>query len=238
MAADGFTDENAKACVDCHGDSKVLSILKTAHGNKDDRHTPAAQKWCQSCHGPSARHMQFPMQVDNLHFGKESRAKPEVQNEACLECHRGGARKNWSASAHGFENVVCSTCHHIHDPPRIVPRTATVSKGCQAAGCHDELMAGAKEGEFSHAVDKALQDGEQLTCAGCHNPHGPLSSDRCVDCHAQTPEAVAKQSEKARRYHEVARQKGTACMRCHKELSHPIKPLDLQEAKVGAGAAR
>ena len=71
----------------------------------------------------------------------------------------------------------------------------------------------------------------RLTCAGCHNPHGPLESGRCGDCHVRTPEVVSKESAKARRYHEVAEAKGTECIRCHKGIAHPIPPLVLQQSE-------
>jgi nitrate/TMAO reductase-like tetraheme cytochrome c subunit len=43
------------------------------------------------------------------------------------------------------------------------------------------------------------------------------------------PEVLAKQSEKAQRYHAVATARGTECMRCHRGISHPL-PDDVLEA--------
>ena len=112
-ARDEYSKEGAKACLDCHGTDYVLGILDTVHAETSDPDTPASQKQCQSCHGPSAVHIQFPMQVSNVHFGKQSSSKPEVQNKQCLECHADGDRESWSASAHGYELLVCSTCHSL-----------------------------------------------------------------------------------------------------------------------------
>ncbi len=233
-----YANEGAKGCLDCHGNERVMQIVKTAHAKREDPNTPAAQKACESCHGPSKTHSRFPMQVANLHFGKQSKTPVEVQNKICLECHTKDGREEWHASAHGFEKLVCSTCHGIHDPASVVPAEATVSQGCKVAGCHDKLMADSEPTAFTHAVGRPIGDQGQVTCAGCHNPHGPLSSTRCLDCHPQTPEARAKESEKARRFHDVADEKGTECMRCHKALAHPIKPLDEAIAKEAAKAAR
>ena len=224
-----YANEGAKACLDCHGNPRVMGIMETAHAKREDPKTPAAQKACESCHGPSKTHSQFPMQVANLHFGKHSNIAPKVQNQVCLECHATGAREDWTGSAHGFEDLVCSTCHSIHDPTKIVPALATVSSGCNVAGCHDKLTGDSPSASFTHAVGKKLGDQGQLTCTGCHNPHGPLNSGRCVACHPQTSEILSRQSEKARRFHEVATQQGTECIRCHKALAHPIKPLQLQQ---------
>ena len=228
-ARSAYASEGAKACTDCHGNAEVMGIMDTAHFESSDPGTPAAQKECQSCHGPSATHIQFPMQVANLHFGKASKTKPEVQNKMCLECHEDGERTEWRASAHGFNDVVCSSCHSIHDPDRVLPSTHAVTGKCES--CHDDLMKDAQASDFSHAVGRDLGSQGELNCAGCHNPHGPLRSDRCAACHPRSAEVLAKESEKARRFHEVAERKGTECMRCHKGIAHPIPPLVLQQSQ-------
>jgi len=225
-----YSEEGAGACIECHETPYVMGILETAHARTSDPATPAAQKQCQSCHGPSAVHMQFPMQVANVHFGKKSGAKPAVQNRMCLECHGNESeQESWHASAHGFEDVVCSSCHIMHEPKKVVPARAVVSGGCTES-CHKDLMGSSKAADFSHAIGHDLGEQGELTCTGCHNPHGPLNSGRCGDCHMRTPEVVAKESPKARRYHEVAETKGTDCIRCHKGIAHPIPPLVLEES--------
>lgn len=226
LAQPEYANEGARSCLGCHASPSVMGIVNTAHAKRTDPNTPAAQKACESCHGGSAVHMQFPMQVENLHFGKKSKTEAKVQNEVCIACHSKGA-EDWHGSAHGFENVICSTCHGIHDPAKIVPAKETVSSGCSVSGCHSTLMGDSSQDDFSHAVGKDIGTKGQVTCAGCHDPHGPLRSGRCEDCHPEA-EVRSKESEKARRYHEVAAQQETECMRCHKALSHPIKPLQLK----------
>jgi hypothetical protein len=225
-----YSEEGARACIDCHETSRVMGILETAHAESTDPHTPAAQKQCQSCHGPSAVHMKFPMQVANVHFGTKSGASPRVQNRMCLECHGDDAsREGWHASAHGFEDVVCSSCHSAHDPENVVLNRSLVNGRCTES-CHEDLMGSSTAADFSHALGRELGDKGELTCTGCHNPHGPLDSRRCGECHLRTPEVAAKESPKARRYHEVAELKGTDCIRCHKGIAHPIPPLVLEKS--------
>lgn len=228
-----YAEDGGKACVECHDTPSVMGILGTAHANFDDPRSPAAQKQCQSCHGPSAVHMKFPIQVANVHFGTKSGAAPADQNLMCMQCHENGKTVDWHVSAHGFENVLCSSCHGMHDPAKVLPARAELSAGCTET-CHTDLMESSAPEDFSHATGRALDGQGELTCAGCHDPHGPLSSERCGDCHASTPEALAAQSPKARRYHEVATAKGTDCMRCHKGIAHPLPPLALEEAARAA----
>ncbi len=225
-----YSEEGAVTCIGCHDTPYVTGILDTAHAKVSNPRTPAAQKECQSCHGPSATHMKFPMQVASVHFGSECEHKPEVQNQLCLECHEDGTRKDWRASAHGYERIVCSSCHSMHDPSKIVPTRASIEQAC-AGSCHEKIMAAANASEFTHSLGRDLGGKGELTCAGCHNPHGPLSSKRCLDCHVQTPEVLAKETPKARRYHEVALAKGTECIRCHKGISHPIRQLILEQSE-------
>jgi predicted CxxxxCH...CXXCH cytochrome family protein len=233
--AQTYSKEGTKACLDCHETKEVMGIMKTAHFNVKDPKTPAATHQCQSCHGPSSRHMMFPMQVENVHFGKNSTSPPEEQNERCLACHKNdksGDRKNWKAGAHGFEHVLCSTCHNMHNPKKVVLAREDVEATCTSVGCHDKLLKTSEPAQYTHALGKNLSGKGKLTCSGCHNPHGPLESDRCLDCHPQTPEVLSKQSEKAKRFHDVARAKGTQCIRCHKGIAHPIPPLTLEKSRL------
>jgi nitrate/TMAO reductase-like tetraheme cytochrome c subunit len=223
-----YSEERGVACLDCHETDQVMGILGTAHANFDDPRTPAAQRQCQSCHGPSKEHMQFPMQVKNVHFGTTSTAKPEVQNQACLACHKNG-KAGWKASAHGFEQLVCSTCHGMHTPKKVVPKRSTVSKGCGMAGCHENRAAKSASAESLHPSFVQLEGKGAMICSDCHDPHAPLNSERCVDCHKQAPGVLAKQSEKAQRFHAVAAANETECMRCHRGIFHPL-PADVLEA--------
>jgi nitrate/TMAO reductase-like tetraheme cytochrome c subunit len=226
-----YSEEDANACLDCHETDSVMGILETVHAEVENPKTPAAQRECQSCHGPSATHMKFPLQVENVRFGKKTKSPPAEQNKQCLECHSDGDRENWKAGAHGFSDIVCSTCHSIHSPKAIVPREAAEVVATCTDGCHEDLMADAEPESFSHAIGQDLGGQGTISCAVCHNPHGSLDSVRCGDCHEQTAADVAKQSAKAQRFHAVAEKRGTECIRCHKGIAHPIKPLLLEQAE-------
>ncbi len=219
-----YTDADYNACIDCHASSGILGIAETKHADFDDPRSPAAQRQCQSCHGPSAKHMQFPMQVSNVHFGKGSGAAAAVQNAMCLDCHDGGTQADWKTSPHGLDDVLCSTCHSMHQPDAIVPAHAASTATCNES-CHTNLMGGADPSTFTHPVTATPTDQNDFTCSTCHNPHGPLDSSRCSDCHDLSPGGMPAQSEKARRFHATATEREIECVRCHKGLAHPIPPL-------------
>lgn len=238
-----YSEESALACLDCHDTPEVRGILETTHAVADDPRTPAGQKQCQSCHGPGAVHMQFPLQVENVHFGAKSKASPQKQNEMCLACHeqladpaeaaRHGRSvaahpdtvRAWRTSPHGMEAVLCSTCHSAHDPKRVVPREAQITHTCSDS-CHANIVAGLEPGRYSHAIGQPLGTADELTCGSCHTAHGPLDSTRCLDCHPQGPDVIGRQSAKAQRFHETAARQGTDCLRCHKGIAHRIADLD------------
>lgn len=235
---DGYADGDYNACLDCHENSGVMGIADTKHFDFDDPKTPAAKRQCQSCHGPSAKHMKFPMQVENVHFGKASKAPAEVQNAMCLDCHANGERANWKVSPHGYEHVLCSQCHSIHQPDQIVPTLATTTAKCTES-CHTDLLAGQDPASFTHPVLEKPTKEDDFTCATCHNPHGALESKRCTDCHDSSPEELAKQSPKARRFHATAQERKIECIRCHKGLAHPIQGLaDLETTSLEATGER
>ena len=86
-------------CTRCHDDKEnrpVLSIYQTRHGVRADNRTPT----CTSCHGPSEKHVKGDINqevrpstdVKFLQHGIYPASEPQVQSEACLTCHKSGAR--------------------------------------------------------------------------------------------------------------------------------------------------
>ena len=119
----------AAVCLTCHENDKVMGILETPHADVEDLDTPAAKERCESCHGPSATHMEFPMQVGNIVFTKHGKTPIRDRNGSCLACHEKGAREHWDEGAHG-EELACNSCHVIHRP-----KDPTLAKTGQAERC-------------------------------------------------------------------------------------------------------
>jgi DmsE family decaheme c-type cytochrome len=192
-----YAEEEMTDCLDCHDeDSKypVLNILATQHAVKADSRTPLAQTHeCQTCHGPSAGHMEDEDTPPAVRFGNEF--PPGPQNEACLQCHQGGDRINWQGSAHASSELACTSCHkiHVHEDPVMIrdrrPDTP-VHRQDQTAVCFQCHLD--KRAEVQKASAHPIRDG-LMACSDCHNPHGGYGTtnlkratvnETCFQCHA------------------------------------------------------
>ncbi len=69
-----FTAAGVEGCLRCHVGDRLTAMAKTAHGNKDNPHTPYATQGCESCHGPGSFH--------------SSRARGGVGFPALISFHR------------------------------------------------------------------------------------------------------------------------------------------------------
>jgi DmsE family decaheme c-type cytochrome len=194
FADEGFEDD----CLACHDESAkkpILPILATQHAVKADERTPLARPHeCQTCHGPSAAHMEDDSTPVSVVFGLN--AAPGPQNEVCLGCHQGGDRINWQASTHAASNDACASCHSIHameDPVMLKNRRpdTPINRPDQTAVCFQ--CHADKRAEINKASSHPVRDG-LIACSDCHNPHGsmgptslqrPTVNETCFTCHAE-----------------------------------------------------
>ena len=93
--------EGAALCLGCHERPGIMEILETPHADLDNPHTPASNEECESCHGPSGTHVNFPMQVGNIRFTKHAKTPVSERNATCLGCHDEGEQAHWATGAHG-----------------------------------------------------------------------------------------------------------------------------------------
>ena len=217
-----YSTSDYKACLKCHENQKIMGILDTPHANPDNPKAPAALHQCESCHGPSATHMKFPLQVGNIRFTKhDETTAPEVRDRVCLECHQTGSRANWKMGPHGFERMSCPSCHSIHksrDPALSAQQQTTFC----TESCHAPIIATAPK-KSPHPIT----GNGKLLCTQCHNPHGPIDLAVCASCHTQNATAFAVQPPKARGYHERALSQLIACTDCHQAFVHRAPELNL-----------
>jgi DmsE family decaheme c-type cytochrome len=195
-----------------------MGILDTPHADFDDPRSPASREQCESCHGPSATHMEFPMQVGNIVFSTHGKTPISARNQTCLECHHEGKEAHWNEGAHG-QKLDCSSCHIMH-----LPKDPTLAKAGQAqrcAECHSEALSTAPK-ETPHP----LTGEHAINCTECHNPHGPTDLAACNACHAQDDATLSRQTARARDYHERARTRKIDCTACHKGFVHAMPVFD------------
>lgn len=232
-----FADGGAKTCLRCHDTRKIEAVFETPHmkeGSSLD--SPAATEQCESCHGPSARHVRFPLQVGNIRFTRrDDTTTKAARNRACLECHQDGELAHWAVSPHGFDEISCVDCHVVHAVSDPILAKATQTKRC-AEGCHLEILE-----KQPAATSHPLEGEEAVLCTACHDPHGPFDQGSCLECHPSQPKDLAAQGPKARGYHERAIAQEIACTECHQGFVHPLPP-EISAGEPGdrahAGTAR
>jgi predicted CXXCH cytochrome family protein len=212
-----YSGEGAQACLECHESDSVMGIRETPHADFEDPRSPAAREQCESCHGPSATHMEFPMQVGNIVFTKHAKTPIAERNDACLVCHEDGAQAHWKDGAHGQE-LACASCHVMHKPS---DPTLVTSRQAQRCGeCHKDILETAPA-----AAPHPLVGAKAIYCTQCHNPHGPTSLTSCNECHEQDATTLARQRPKAQEYHQRAIARKIDCTACHKGFVHAMPPL-------------
>jgi DmsE family decaheme c-type cytochrome len=185
----GYAEGGSATCLGCHNVAPVNDIIHAAHWVKADARTPAAQRECESCHGPSAAHVaalekgEF---VPPAVVFKGPHISPvEVRNGACLSCHQDATRMNWQGSPHQRNDLACGSCHTIHATKDLVRERETQAATCFR--CHTQQRA--ESFEYSH---HPMREGIVI-CSDCHNPHGSAGpkqlkeftvNETCYNCHA------------------------------------------------------
>lgn len=216
-----YSGEGFAACLKCHGTEKIVGIEKTAHFNANDPRTPAAKQQCESCHGPSKKHMEFPMQVRSISFSNDSETPVPERNQICLACHGQGPRAHWKESPHA-RFLACTNCHAIHQAKDPILDHSFQVAFCTA--CHPAILANAPENAPHRFTGE-----HAMYCTQCHNPHGPVTLKACAECHKQDEATFAKQTPRAREYHERALAKKIECTACHKGFVHAAPKIAAEE---------
>lgn len=218
-AAQAATYVGEETCLTCHADM-TRGYHGSAHGRAANPRSPAANKGCESCHGPGSAHVEDPAAHPLLQFDK---AEPREASQACLTCHRRSAHALWDGSSHEARNLTCSTCHSVHDSKSGEPRAHMPPANMGAAGGQVEGRAASSPREDRDAqlnekseidlcarchrdkVAKLDRSGHmpvregKMTCSSCHNPHGS-TNERLLN----TGQTVVE-----------------ACTRCHADKRGP-----------------
>jgi DmsE family decaheme c-type cytochrome len=176
----------ADICSECH-ENKFEQILPSKHAQMNDLRTPFAKQGCETCHGAGEVHASAEGEdlTGLIVYGKDSGVPPDEQNARCLGCHQDTGRMHWQGSPHESADLVCTSCHLIHQPDGVL-RKEKESDVCTT--CHWKVRADMHKASV-HPIRQGL-----LTCTDCHNPHGsdgPKSlktltlNQTCYKCHAE-----------------------------------------------------
>lgn len=176
-------------CTRCHDEGEdvpILDIGKTKHGTVADGRTPT----CTSCHGESETHANKPADAKErprpTRVFKKTGSTPEIQNEACLTCHKGDAQRlHWKSSVHASQDLACTSCHKIHTTHDAVRDKQTQPQVCFT--CHKD-----KRAQVSKPSRHPVLEGK-VSCSDCHNPHGNNPKqmvkasvvETCYTCHME-----------------------------------------------------
>ena len=190
IAADALKKD--AVCTRCHDETEtapIWNLYQTKHGVRGDARTPT----CQSCHGPSEKHLGGNLDgkgrpSPDFIFKKGVYQSSSDRDRAgqCLACHKGGARNNWDGGVHQNNGVACNDCHVVHRAKDKVFDKKTQPEVCFA--CHKDQRADSKK--ISH---HPIEEGK-VTCSDCHNPHGSTGpklmkkntvTETCFQCHAE-----------------------------------------------------
>jgi DmsE family decaheme c-type cytochrome len=153
----------------------------------NDLRTPFAEKGCETCHGRGETHSMSEGEelAGLIVYGKDSGVPAEEQNARCLSCHQNTGRMHWQGSAHESADLVCTSCHLVHQPDGILGKEKE-SEVCTS--CHWKVRADMHKAS-AHPVRQGL-----VSCTDCHDPHGSdgerslktmTPNQTCYKCHAE-----------------------------------------------------
>jgi DmsE family decaheme c-type cytochrome len=190
----------SNVCRTCHG-SVYSSFSKNRHYRiavSDDQ--APGDPGCESCHGPGRAHVEAGGGKTNLVAFSE--LSPSKIQEACLRCHGQTILSvNIRRSEHTLDDVVCTSCHSIHQsktPKFLLARQQ--SELCYS--CHSSVRA-----EFSLPFKHRVNEGS-VQCSDCHDPHGSFAATWNV---AARPRMAAQ-----------AEGNEEPCLKCHIDKRGPF----------------
>jgi DmsE family decaheme c-type cytochrome len=183
-APTGYVGE--QTCITCH-EEKTKGYHGSKHARTANPRTPAANKGCESCHGPGQAHVEGG--GDKSKIKRPSQMTAREVTATCTTCHNRTEHSEWAGGKHDARNVSCITCHSVHDAKgeKALLKKESVSETC--VQCHRTQVS--KIHKSSHMP---VREGK-MECTTCHNPHGSQNvkmlregttvSEACASCHTE-----------------------------------------------------
>lgn len=169
--AEKVSDET---CAECH-DEVADKFKQNLHAKND-----AVKGFvCESCHGPSKKHVEEGDAQSIYNPGKDFLSTGENH---CLKCHKGNMFSSADGSSHSEVADGCSDCHNVHSNKNKLLKTKP-KKLCLE--CHQDVYA-----KFRLPSHHPLVEG-LMTCQSCHQVHGGTAehtfdgsnNELCISCH-------------------------------------------------------
>jgi len=146
-----------------------------------------AEKSCESCHGPGAKHAESASADD---IRNPAKLTPGEVDRICLNCHLNQRTPGGRiASGHAKDEVGCTECHTVHGTgggKLVLSKRPEINAKC--SGCHISQWAA-----FNRPYKHRLPEGA-MSCVDCHNPHSSFPADSlrasfgnepgCLQCHS------------------------------------------------------
>ncbi len=196
-------DSTCLACHEALSEGFTERYGRTIHAkvlNEVNAHTKAAERGCESCHGPGQAHVEAGggRGVGGMRtFGSDTPEAVEQDNAVCLACHSGGERTYWEASVHHTRDISCTSCHTVM---RAVSDSKLLAKASQVEVCGDchaiqqsRIFRNAHMPLRPGGFQISTADDGKMSCSSCHQPHGSVTekliahvsvNDQCLSCHA------------------------------------------------------
>ena len=188
QASTSYSKNGTQGCLKCHETEHENAILAGPHGMVGDSRTPAANKGCESCHGPGGEHSDKEKQFRVAQtFMSTDPADSAEKSGVCFACHQEfKAQRHWLTSEHSANDISCMDCHTPHERVDRIRERSTQAQVC--VGCHTDQKANM----FKYSRHPVREG--KVVCADCHNTHGAKGpnmlvastvNEVCYNCHAE-----------------------------------------------------
>lgn len=176
----------AGKCMSCH-EVQAKGYKESPHARGWDERAPAADRGCETCHGPGASHVEDVGATGRMRNFKK--IAPRDVSETCMTCHNRQEHAQWQGSMHDARNVTCVNCHSVHTPKSEDGQLKGESVVATCAQCHREKVA-----KLQRSGHMPVREGK-MDCSSCHNQHGSTNvrllragnniTEFCASCHSE-----------------------------------------------------